>query len=81
VAITLAAAQDLLLAELSGAELAPRVAGLAAQFEASRDEAGEIAARSIADQLNPTDVGRLAELAEHAGALVDVWRYVPLGYS
>jgi hypothetical protein len=79
-AITLAGAQDLLLAELSGTDV-PEVAAPVAQFEATRDEVGEIAARAIADQLNRSDPHRIGELAEQAGAVVDVWRYAPLGYG
>jgi hypothetical protein len=80
-AITLAAAQDLLLAELSGAEMPSQVATLVAEFEASGDEATEIATRAIADQLTHSDLVRIGDLAEQAGAVVDAWRYVPLGYG
>jgi hypothetical protein len=80
-AATLNAAQELLLAELAGEELQPRVARLVAKLESTRDAVREIAARAVLDQLTNRDADALREYADDAGALIDAWRYVPLGFA
>jgi hypothetical protein len=80
-AVTVNAAQELLLAELAGEELPAKVARLVAKVESTRDAVREIAARAVLDQLTPRDADALREYADDAGALVDAWRYVPLGFA
>jgi hypothetical protein len=80
-AVTINAAQELLLAELAGEELAPKVSRLVAKLEATRDAVRELAARAVLDQLSGRDAELLREYADDAGALIDAWRYVPLGFA
>lgn len=80
-AMTVNAAQELLLAELAGEELRAKVAPLVAKVESSRDAVRELAARAVLDQLSGRDAELLREYADAAGALVDAWRYVPLGFA
>ena len=80
-AVTINAGQELLLAELAGEELPAKVARLVAKLESSRDAVRELAARAIRDQVSVRDADKLREHAEDAGALIDAWRYVPLGFA
>ena len=80
-AVTVNAAQELLLAELAGEELPAKVARLVAKVESSRDAVREIAGRAVLDQLTSRDPDLLREYADDAGALIDAWRYVPLGFA
>jgi hypothetical protein len=80
-AITLPGAQELLLAELAGHDLRPQVVELVAKVESGLQAARRLAGRALLDQLSSRDQERLRELAEDAGALVDAWRYVPLGFG
>jgi hypothetical protein len=79
-AVTLNAAQELLLAELGGEVLAAQVNGRIEKVITARELAAQLAERALRGELSEADVARLQELAEDAGAVVDAWRYVPLGY-
>jgi hypothetical protein len=80
-AVTINAAQELLLAELAGEELPAKVARLVAKVESTRDAVRELASRAVLDRLTNRDEDALREYAEDAGALIDAWRYVPLGFA
>jgi hypothetical protein len=75
----LCAAHDLLAGELADEVLGGPVADRFDRVLASRDATGALAERGLAGPLDEEDVQRLRELAEQAGALVDAWRYVPVG--
>jgi hypothetical protein len=79
-AVTLNVAQELLLAELAGDVLAAPVHARIEKLVAARDAFAELAQRAVHGRLTEDDVMRLRELAEDAGAVVDSWRYAPLGY-
>jgi hypothetical protein len=79
-AMTLNAAQELLLAELAGEVLGAQVHGRIEKVIAARELAAQLAERALRGGLSGGDVAKLHELAEDAGAVVDAWRYVPLGY-
>jgi hypothetical protein len=80
-AMTLVGAQELLLAELAGHDLDARVVKLVGKVESTREDVRRLADRALLDQLTGRDQERLLELVEDAGALVDEWRYVPLGFG
>ena len=80
-AVTINAAQELLLAELAGEELPPKVARLVAKLESTRDAVRELASRAVLDRLVASDADLLRQYADDAGALIDAWRYVPLGFA
>jgi hypothetical protein len=79
-AVVLNDAQQLLLAELAGEVLAAEVHGRIEKVLAARQVAAKLAERAMRGALLQDDVSKLRELAEDAGAVVDAWRYVPLGY-
>jgi hypothetical protein len=79
-AVTLNAAQELLLAELAGEGLGAQVHGRIEKVIAARELAAQLAERALRGELRESEVASLRELAENAGAVVDAWRYVPLGY-
>jgi hypothetical protein len=80
-AVTINAAQELLLAELAGEELPPKVVRLVAKLESGRDAVRELAKRAVLDQLSAGDPELLREYIEDTGAVIDAWRYVPLGFA
>ena len=79
-AVTLNAAQELMLAELSGEVRGAQVQGRIEKVIAARELAARLAERALRGELSGADVAGLHDLAEDAGAVVDAWRYVPLGY-
>jgi hypothetical protein len=78
-AVTLDAAQRLLLAELAGEVVGAQVHGRIEKVITARELAAQLADRALRGELCEPDVATLHELAEDAGAVVDAWRYVPLG--
>ena len=80
-AVTIHAAQELLLAELGGRSWRQRCRGSSPSSSSTRDAVRELAARAVLDQLSGRDAELLREYADDAGALIDAWRYVPLGFA
>jgi hypothetical protein len=78
-AVTLDAAQRLLLAELAGEVVGAQVHGRIEKVITARELTAQLADRALRGELCEPDVATLHELAEDAGAVVDAWRYVPLG--
>jgi hypothetical protein len=79
-AVGLKAAQELLLAELGGEVLGAQVQGRVETVLAARKRAAELAESALLGNLREADGATLRALAEDAGAAVDAWRYVSLGY-
>ncbi|MEA2172195.1 MAG: hypothetical protein QOF76_5495 [Solirubrobacteraceae bacterium] len=79
-AVGLRAAVELLLAELAGEQLSEKAQRLLDVVIAAQPEVRALAEQARSAPLPVTDGVRLAAIADQAGALVDRWRYEPLGF-
>lgn len=77
----LRAALPLLGSELEAEFLEGTVRERFDRVMASRDAVAELADRAVTQAMTEADMKSLETLAEDAGALIDTWRYQPLGFT